>query len=144
MECNIYFLIKDVGISKVKIKKIISAVLINLKKNQNLGLSVNLVGDKKIKSLNKIYRKKNIITDVLSFSLLAKDSLISEKSELGDIFICIPQIKRQARELKIDFEEEFTRMLVHGVLHLLGFDHQKQKDAVKMFNLQEKIVQNFL
>jgi probable rRNA maturation factor len=61
---------------------------------------------------------------------------------LGQIFIAYPQIKRQAKQYKISEKEEFVRMLVHGLLHLVGYDHNTIKDEKKMLNLQEKIVNN--
>jgi len=110
-------------------------------KNKNGDLSVNLVSEKKIRELNKQYRGKDKVTDVLSFSMMEKGRSKSEKeSDLGDIFICEKQVKRQAKEYKVSEKEEFKRMLVHGVLHLLGFDHQKTSEAKKMFKLQEDII----
>lgn len=101
-------------------------------------VEITLVGDKKIKSLNSKYRGKNKVTDVLSFSW-REDGEMPGKF-LGQIYICYPQIIRQAKDYKIAVKEEFARMLVHGLLHLVGYDHVKPGDARKMFKLQEKIV----
>lgn len=103
--------------------------------------SIHLVGEKEIRALNKEHLKKNKVTDVLSFPLCEVGEIGDRRyKEIGDIFICVPQIKKQAKEYGVSFEEEFCRMLTHGVLHLLGFDHQKEKDAKKMFKLQEQII----
>jgi len=132
--------LKNRGISDNKIKKIVSAVFKDFNNHKDSYLSINLVGDKKIRIINNFYRCHDSITDIISFALHDTKPLSSEKDDLGDIFICLPQIKRQSKENDVSFEEEFTRILVHGILHILGFDHVKKKDAEKMFSLQEKIV----
>lgn len=127
-------------ISKKEIEKIVEKVFKFLK-NKNGDLSVNLVSENKIRELNKQYRGIDRVTDVLSFPLLEKGKSKSEKEcDWGDIFICGAQVKGQAKEYKVSEEEELKRMLVHGVLHLLGFDHQKANEAKKMFKLQEDII----
>lgn len=142
LECNIYKTVKSIGVSDKKIKEVSSFVF---KKNgfKKGSVSIHLVGDCKIKSLNKKYRGKNQVTDVISFAV-QEGKNFGDKEDLGDIFISVPQVRRQAKELKIKFKEEFLRMLVHGVLHLLGLDHMNNKDAKKMFNLQEKIIERML
>ena len=103
-------------------------------------VEVNLVGDKLMRELNKNYRGKDQTTDVLSFAWREA----GDKKNLGQIFISYPQIKRQAKEYGVPVKQEFTRMLAHGVLHLVGFDHLNEKDAKRMFTLQEKIVSRLL
>lgn len=105
-------------------------------------LEVNIVGDKEIKDLNFRYRGKNKVTDVLSFAW-QEEKLIKTES-LGQIYICYPQIVRQAKQFKINTAEEFTRMLTHGFLHIMGYDHVEKKDAVKMFKFQEEIVDEYI
>lgn len=127
-------------INKKEVEKIVRKVFEFLKKPEG-DLSVNLVSEKKIKELNKKYRGKDKVTDVLSFPLdECRIRNVECGDDLGDIFICEAQVKRQAREYKVSEKEEFKRMLVHGVLHLLGFDHQKASEAKKMFKLQEDII----
>lgn len=126
--------------SLASLKKNIEFILTTLKK-KNAILSIHFVGDKKMTELNKKYRGKNKTTDVLSFAL-QEGELFGDKNDLGDIFICIAQVKRQAKEYKISFEEEFYRMTIHGILHVLGYDHMEENDAKKMFSRQEKLLQN--
>lgn len=103
--------------------------------------SIHLVGEKEIRALNKEHRKIDKVTDVLSFPLCEIGEIGDRRyKEMGDVFICAPRIKKQAKEYGVCLEEEFCRMLTHGILHLLGFDHQKKKEARKMFKLQEQIV----
>jgi probable rRNA maturation factor len=103
-------------------------------------VSVHLIGDTRMKRLNTIHRGKEKTTDVLSFSTLEGAPLPGEYTEVGDIFISVPQIIRQSKKYKVSIKEEMTRMLVHGVLHLVGYDHVEQKDAKRMFGIQEEMV----
>ncbi|MBI5221953.1 MAG: rRNA maturation RNase YbeY [Candidatus Magasanikbacteria bacterium] len=99
-------------------------------------VSLVLVGDKKIQELNKIYRHKNKVTDVLSFGDW------DDKNFLGEVIICLPQAKRQAKKYGTTLKQELARLLVHGILHLAGFDHEKSKqEEKKMFKLQEEIIE---
>jgi probable rRNA maturation factor len=137
MECTIYQTVRRSGVSHHFIKQMMSKILSKMKSKGNV--SVHLIGDTKMKSLNKQYRGKDSTTDVLSFAMHdGMDMMMGD--ELGDIFISIPRIHIQARDHNISFKEEFVRMLVHGILHLLGYDHMKKKEAEKMFRLQEKLV----
>ena len=61
----------------------------------------------------------------------------------GDIFVCVPQIIRQSKQFGVTPKEECVRMLVHGVLHLLGYDHQTKHDADEMFSIQEGVVKKY-
>jgi len=139
MEINIRQTVKTKILSSQKIRQAVITVLKELKKDK-LELSVTLIGDKKMKALNNLYRGKNQTTDVLSFSTDKHPQIGHD--DWGDIFISIPQILRQAKELKVPAKEELIRMLVHGVLHLAGYDHEKKQPAKIMFDLQEKLVKN--
>ena len=98
------------------------------KKKQNFELSIALVSQEKIKKLNKKYRKKNRPTDTLSF--LYKNS--------GEIVICPKEVKKNAKNFGSTFEKELVRVLIHGVLHLLGYDHEKSKLRAKKMEAKEK------
>lgn len=116
--------------------------IIQKKIKVNGGLEVNIVGDKEIKDLNFRYRGINKVTDVLSFAW-QEDDLIKTKN-LGQIYICYPQIERQAKQVAVDVKEEFARMLTHGFLHIMGYDHVKKTDAKKMFKIQEEVVTEYI
>ncbi len=120
------------------IKKTLQIAGYNKKKTT---VSVSLVRDATIKKLNKSFRGKNSATDVLSFIPL--DICKTHNGFLGDIIISVDTAKKNAKEQEVAFKEELLRLSVHGVLHLLGYDHEfnaKKKDAAKMFALQEKIM----
>ena len=112
--------------------------------NKELGLSINLVGEDKIKELNNKYRGKNKITDVLSFPMTTK--LITHNSkflihDLGDIFICLPFAKKEAKSENVSIETKLAQLTVHGFLHLVGYDHEKSdKDEERMFHLENQIL----
>jgi rRNA maturation RNase YbeY len=97
-------------------------------------ISVSLVDDAEIRRLNRMYRDKDKVTDVLSFA--SPDGDFSWY--LGDVIISYPQAVRQAEDE--DLELELTDLLVHGILHVLGYDHEKAEDAAQMFPLQDTIV----
>lgn len=98
-------------------------------------VSVAFVSEREIRRLNKTYRGKDQVTDVLSFSL---DRAVDPS---GEILICYEQAVRQAKEMGHSTRDEVVFLLVHGLLHIFGFDHERPVDAKKMFPLQEKILE---
>jgi len=115
--------------------------LIAKKLKLNGEVEVNVIGEKEIKDLNRRYRGINKVTDVLSFAW-QEDKKIKTKN-FGQIYICYSKIKKQAKEFKVSPKEEFVRILTHGFLHLLGFDHKTKSEAKRMFGLQEKVVSDY-
>jgi len=106
-------------------------------------LSVVFTGDGQVRRLNRQYRGKDKTTDVLSFSLLEGKKLNSGLARikvLGDVVISVPQAKRQAREAGKTFKSETAMLLIHGILHLLGYDHGSKRDEKRMFGLQNRIL----
>ena len=108
-----------------------------LKSNKKI-LEIIITNGRQIRKINKKYRGYDRVTDVLSFAWQEEKKVKSDL--LGQIYICYPQIVKQARERHIATAEEFTRMLVHGFMHLLGYDHATKAQEKKMFALQERIV----
>lgn len=96
-------------------------------------VGVRWVSETEMRHLNRTYRKINRPTDVLSFSS-------DEAGYLGDLAICIPYASREAKRRAIPVTEELVRLLVHGTLHLSGYDHATAKQEENMFQLQERIV----
>ena len=94
-------------------------------------LSIGLVDSENIKALNSKYRKKDCSTDVLSFGKIGE--------EISEIIICPEEVKKNAEASGEAFEKELARVLIHGVLHILGYDHEeKESEAKKMFAKQEE------
>jgi probable rRNA maturation factor len=101
-------------------------------------LSIVLVSDPQIKRLNKLYRNKDKPTDVLSFPIGEK---VNGWLILGDIVISVDTARRQAKEFGYSLEEELKRLLVHGLVHLLGYDHELGgEEEKKFFELEEFVL----
>ena len=106
--------------------------------------SVMFVDEIRIQEINRDYRSIDQATDVISFALNDNDEGLIEPNTyyLGDIVICIDIAKRQAEEYGHSIEREMCFLAVHGLLHLLGYDHQTQVDEDEMFSLQDIILAN--
>lgn len=110
-------------------------------KKKQIFCTLLLSGDKQIKYLNKKFRKKNKITDILSFPFQKKKELkkklMKEKEiYLGDIIINLNKI--QKRKTKKDFTVQFDRLWIHGLVHLFGYEHKKNKDYKVMQRIEKK------
>lgn len=122
-----------IKIEKEKIVKLVKKLSRVLKFKGDI--SILFCGDSFCKKINYKFLKRKSNTDVISFA-------IKEKGYVGDILINLRQVKRQARCLDIPFKEELKRIIIHGVLHLLGYDHEKDKG--EMFELQEKLYKKII
>lgn len=120
-----------------QVKKIALGILELLDKNQ-AELSVALVDNAEIRKLNAKFRAKDYSTDVLSFP--AGDALPPEARLLGDVVISVEKAKEQAKERRRSLKEEMALLLIHGIVHLLGYDHERSaKEAKLMGRLEKKI-----
>ena len=97
------------------------------------NLNIILVDENEIQKLNFMFRKENSPTDVLSFSYTDED-------EFGEVMICPDVVFKNSISFKIPFFEEFLRVLIHGILHLLGYDHESEENRKVMFEKQEKLL----
>lgn len=133
------------------IKKCINKVLESEKCDFDAEVSVTIVDSDKIKSLNKMHRNKDSVTDVLSFPMLDFDDegniidyefdFDDELMVLGDIVICAKRALEQSVEYGHSFMREIAFLTVHSMLHLLGYDHENNTDMEqKMFKRQEEIL----
>ena len=123
---------------KLIVEKTIKKVQPNFLSERNISLSVGLISEDEIRKINKKYRNKNSPTDVLSFGDFnsIKEVLNCDKENifLGELLICVEDIKKYCQEKDISFEREFFKVFSHGVLHLLGLSHGK-----KMFTIQNEV-----
>ncbi len=103
-------------------------------------LSISLVGDHAIRRLNRTWRKKDKATDVLSFPAGDLPKGTPGPRQLGDVVISLDTAKLQAKEYERTLESEVARYLAHGLLHLLGYDHERPKDAQKMARAEERLL----
>ncbi len=122
------------------LKDVIKATL-DHEKVKNAYFSIIFVDEKTIQDINKNYRGIDKVTDVISFALEDNEDKINEDFRvLGDIYICIPRMREQAKEYGHSIKRELSFLTVHGLLHLLGYDHMKKEDENVMFSLQEEIL----
>ncbi len=150
-DLEIYKLKKDYKISGKDLKKILKKAE-KLLKLVNLKISLAIVDDKTIRELNKKYRFRNKITDVLSFGK-SKEFRLPKERWMGEIVISYPEAKRQARlpapersdggqakKYKESLQEVISRLFVHGLLHLAGYGHRTVKERKRMAQMELKIL----
>jgi probable rRNA maturation factor len=137
---------KIIKIKQLQIKKTIKKALQYLKVNNKVEVSILFTTDEFIKSLNRKYRGIDKSTDVLSFSLQEGEEKIPEVNDnklLGDIIISVETAQRQADTLNHSIEKELTVLLIHGLLHLIGYDHEKDEDYKIMREKENEILEMF-
>ena len=130
--------IKDMQ-SKVKVERrfIRRVVRGTLKKEARDGeVSIVLADNEYMRELNLKYRSVDRATDVLAFPM--------DEEILGDIVISVEKVKEQALVYRVSFENEFGRLVIHGILHLLGYDDSSQRKAKKMHAREEEILKEVL
>ncbi len=111
--------------------------------NKKVSFTLLLSNNKNIQKLNKLFRKKNKPTDILSFPL-TKKFRVSKQTYLGDIIISYNFInKPKSLNTKL-FKEKLIKIFIHGFLHLLGFDHKKNKDYIKMLKEEGQIYKSVI
>ena len=106
-------------------------------------VSIVLTDNKRIHEINKVYRNVDAPTDVISFAF--QDEPLNPSSDLtnlGEIYISLEKASSQALEYNHSFERELSFLTVHGLLHLLGYDHMNETDEKEIFDLQDKILKN--
>ena len=122
------------------LKKVIKRTLKHVKV-ENAYFSIIFVNEEEIKKINKEYRGIDKVTDVISFALEdSKDTINNDLRILGDIYICIPRMLEQAKNYGHSIKRELSFLTIHGLLHLLGYDHMEKEDEKEMFALQELIL----
>ena len=129
------------------LKKSIKKILLSIFPSRVMAceISILLTGTKNMKNLNKKFRKINKDTDVLSFpaeekNFFKKDLKLKKKVYLGDIALSYQYIETIIKKENINFDDYFKKMLVHGVLHLIGYEHDSFKKYKKMNLLEQKII----
>jgi len=111
--------------------------------NKKITLTLLLSNNRSIKKLNKNFRNKNKSTDILSFPF-TKKTLISKKTYIGDIIISYNFMNKPRSQNIKNFKDKVIKTFIHGFLHLLGFDHAKDKDYKRMLSEEEKIYKSVI
>jgi probable rRNA maturation factor len=143
---------RSIRINQQRIRRLLKRAL-NLLGLQKSELSILFVNDRRMRILNLRYRGIDRTTDVLSFPQLSADEQQAARAEaktsslqcfraselpLGDIVINLPKAKRQANEYGLRLSEELRRLIVHGLLHLVGYDHEKGRYQKRKMEVKEK------
>ena len=124
------------------VRNVLSVCYKSMSLEESYQLSVRLTDDIEITDLNKIYRKKNQPTNVLSFPQDEERMIFDEipSKILGDIVLSLEKIKIESVELNKPFKNHLTHILIHGLLHLLGYNHQNDKEAKIMERFETNIL----
>lgn len=126
------------------IKKVVMKSL-KIERLKNATCSIIIVDKEYIHKLNKKYRNIDKVTDVISFALEDDNKcLMPEKIRLlGDIYICLDRAKEQSQEYGHSLERELCFLAVHGIYHLLGYDHETKEEEEIMFKKQEEVLKEY-
>lgn len=116
--------------------------ILNLHK-QHVQLSVVLADDDFVRIYNKQYRSKDKATNVLSFSALHESRVVNDNDNLGDIMLAFQTVEKEAKEQHKAFEDHYVHLLIHGVLHLIGYDHQTELEAQEMEAIEIQVLSIF-
>ncbi len=150
---KIYF--TNAGLKSLYIKRLLNIALNHLNQpSKQLEMSLSIVSQEEIQQLNKEYRQIDSVTDVLSFptvdnlsrGVLDLQSLSNDinpqtgRLNIGDVIICLDRAKEQAQNYNHSLKREIAFLSLHGLLHLLGYDHMSQQDEQQMFALQNEIL----
>ncbi len=98
-------------------------------------VGIGFIGDTRMRRFNRVYRKQDRTTDVLAFAYREVSTGVA--STLGDVVISVPAAKRQARASRCSLDEEVLRLLIHGVLHLVGYDHERNERQARLMRRKE-------
>ena len=153
---TIYF--TNAGIHKFTIKRLLQGALKRLGQPVDaLEMSLSIVSPQQIQELNRQFRNIDSVTDVLSFptienpdrevldvSSFPQDAINpkTHKLNIGDVIICLDRAKSQAEEYGHSLKRELCFLSLHGMLHLLGYDHIDQQDELQMNQLQQEILEH--
>ena len=144
----------DWNVQKNITKKYISSILktvLSIHKNFNsiksVELSILLTNDIEMAQLNLLHRKKEGSTNILSFpdtdDILYKKNILKEDLYIGDLALSYNKIIIESEEKGISFYNHFTHLIIHGILHLLGYDHEKESEAREMESLEVDLLKTF-
>lgn len=107
------------------------------KEGRTSEIGIVFVDERKIKDLHKKYLQRDYITDVISFRLDEEEGRVE-----GEVYVCIDQAKRQAREYGVSFRQEVSRLVIHGILHLLGYDDSTREQRSVMKKKEDAYVEH--
>jgi len=137
---KMYEIIDEYGYDDYEYLDTVIEHVINKFKIKDSIFDIIFIDDDKMHEMNLSYRGIDRTTDVLSFALNDNKHIDAIVNSLGDIFISIPKMKSQASDYGHSEKRELSFLVVHGMLHLLGYDHMNESDEKEMFDLQNEIL----
>ncbi len=143
---NIYEIFNETNYNLEKETKIIYELLafaLKREKLENVEFNIIFVDSDTIHEINRNYRHVDRVTDVISFALEDNETITLDHRVLGDIYICVERAEEQAKEYGHSFLRELAFLSIHGLLHLLGYDHMEKEEEKIMFSKQEDILNEF-
>ena len=129
----------DISIQETILDQIATCTSQNVQQSQKGTLNILFVDELRIQNLNKNYRNKDAPTDVLSFHYFEDFSDLNQTDIAWEIVICENIMRNNAQEYKVPVLEEFYKIIIHATLHILGYDHENDKDHAEMKKLEEAI-----
>jgi len=132
-------------VSEEWLKLVIDSVMLVEPVGHPVELSLLITGDETVRELNRIYRQIDSTTDVLAFAMQEGEDFPSAPEEviqLGEVIISFPQAERQANQTDFSIKQEVTILTIHGMLHLLGYNHESDEDAHIMEAKENVVFQN--
>lgn len=111
--------------------------------NKNLMLELYFINDKKMQNINFKYRSINKTTNVLSMQFLSNKELLSvnlTQLMLGEIYISVDELERESKQYNLDNLTHLARLVIHGMLHLFGYDHNRDEDALEMLEIENTLL----
>ncbi|MEO7674685.1 MAG: rRNA maturation RNase YbeY [Pyrinomonadaceae bacterium] len=126
---------RKIALEKVDLNVFVGSVSATLDNVFGKSFAVAFISDRRMKELNKLFRGKNSTTDVLSFPH-EPDEFDPDKNNLGDIVISVEQAQKQAEENGLTLEGEIKQLILHGVLHLCGYDHETDNGEMNARELE--------
>ena len=134
--------VRRVTIDQAHVDRLARAILSNVGETA-AELGILFVGDQRIRGLNRRYRGKDRTTDVLAFAMREAAVLHAARRTpdmLGDVVISVPTARRQAKEAGRSLDEELAWLLVHGILHLCGYDHERSEKEARRMHRRERMI----
>ncbi len=139
MSVSIHCRLKRVSVRERTLCRLMRMIL-RLLDEADVEVGLGLVGDTRMRRLNRTYRRQDRTTDVLAFAY--RDARTGDALLLGDVVISVPMARRQARALNHSLDEEVLRLLIHGMLHLVGYDHERsRRQALRMRRKETELFQ---
>lgn len=129
--------VRRVTFDQARLDRLAGAILSDVGES-SAELGILFVGDQRMRGLNRKYRGKDRTTDVLAFAM--REAPHSSSRLLGDVVIAVPTAVRQAKQGQRSLEEELTVLLVHGILHLCGYDHERGEKEARRMHRRERMI----